>query len=299
MFADIDSANFNIDVCDIRKKITNKTKAILLVHIFGMPADMKEIRELADEFGIPVIEDACQAIGSEYHGKKAGALGNIGCFSFYPTKNLGAFGDGGMLTTDDDNLAEICRALKGHAAGKNGAKAYAALYHQDIPELKDMRSVSEGNLYDPCKYYNYFIGGNSRLDSMQAAVLLVKLKYLDIYNAKRGMIAERYSKELKGLPIDVPNTATDDRKSCWHQYAILCNKKEELIQYLQKNGIGAGTFYLVPLHLQKAFKQLKYAEGDLPVAEKVCRKSVCLPIFPELTEEEQEYIICTIKHFFE
>jgi len=298
VFADIDAINFNISVEDIKKKITGKTKAILPVHIFGMPADMDEINLIAKEHSIPVIEDACQAVGAEYKGKKAGTLGTLGCFSFYPTKNLGAFGDGGMITTNDDSLAEVCRAIKGHAAGKIGAKAYSYLYQEIVPELEEME-VSPNGLYDPCKYYNYFIGENSRLDSMQAAVLLIKLKKLNLYNKKRKEIAKMYSKGLEGLPIRVPDVEKSDRISCWHQYAVLVKEKEKFVSYLEKNGIGVGAFYPIPLHMQKAFKVLGYSQGDLPIAEEICRQSVCLPIFPELYKEEAEYIIETIKKFYE
>lgn len=295
VFADIDVETFNINVEDVRKKITKKTKAILPVHIFGMPADMMELNELATQYGLPVIEDACQAIGAEYQGRRAGTLGKAGCFSFYPTKNLGAFGDGGMITTDDDDLANACRALKTHAAGKIGAKAYAWLYHEKLPELMENE---EGGLYDPCKYFNYFIGSNSRLDSVQAAVLLVKKKYLDEYNEKRKKIASLYTEGLKELPIRVPFCEKKDRDSCWHQYAILCNQKEELINFLKKSGIGAGNFYPIPLHLQKAFNYLGYEKNSLPVAENICERTVCLPIFPELTEEEVSYVVGMIKNFF-
>ncbi len=295
VFADIDCNSFNIDVEDVRKKMTKEIKAILPVHIFGMPADMDELNELATEYNVPVIEDACQAIGAEYKGKKAGTLGTIGCFSFYPTKNLGAFGDGGMIVTDDENIADACKAFKAHAAGKIGAKTYAWMTNEELPELKEQ---SGDGLYDPCKYFNYFIGGNSRLDSMQAAVLLVKQRYLDEYNGNRKKIAAMYSEGLKELPIRIPCEEEVDRTSCWHQYAILCDKKEELINYLGEHGIGAGNFYPVPLHLQKAFTYLNYSPDALPVAEDVCKKTVCLPIFPELTEEEVAYVIETIKSFF-
>jgi len=298
VFADINPKTFNMDVESARSKVTAKTKAILPVHIFGLPADMDEICQLASEYNIPVIEDACQAIGAEYKGKKTGNLGSLGCFSFYPTKNLGAMGDGGMITTNDDNLAKICRALKSHAAGRNGAEAFSVLYKEQVPELEDLK-VSENGLYDPCKYFNYFIGENSRLDSMQAAVLLVKLEYLDSYNKKRKAIAERYSLELAGLSLQLPQVDYDDRESCWHQYAVLCEDKEKFVAYMEENGIGVGAFYPVPLHLQKAFKNLGYANGSLLTAEEVCSKSVCLPIFPELSEEEIDYIINTIKEYFE
>lgn len=298
IFADINKKSFNIDITSIEEKITDKTKAILPVHIFGLPADMNEINSLAKEFNIPVIEDACQAIGADYKGKKTGNLGTIGCFSFYPTKNLGAMGDGGMITTNDDEIAKVCRALKAHAAGRNGAEAYRYLYNMDVQELDDMK-ISENSLYDPCKYFNYFIGGNSRLDSMQAAVLNVKLNYLDDYNIKRHQIAKRYSKELKDTPLLLPDVEYSDRNSCWHQYAVLCEEKDKFIEYMGKNGIGVGAFYPVPLHLQKAFRNLGYSENSLPVAEEICKKSVCLPIFPELTDEEIDYVIKIIHNFWE
>lgn len=296
VFADIDGVHFNMDTEDAGRKITERTKAILPVHIFGMPADMDKINDLAARYGIPVIEDACQAIGAQYRGRKAGNLGTLGCFSFYPTKNLGAFGDGGMITTNDDDLANVCRAMKNHAAGKSGAEAYEFLHHEKALELS-LNEKTDG-LYDPYKYYNYFIGGNSRLDAMQAAVLSVKLQYLDEYNGKRKRIAEMYSRKLEGLPLQLPDTGAEDRDSCWHQYAVLCDRKEELIAYLGENGVGAGNFYPVPLHLQKAFHGLGYQEGSLPMAESICRRTVCLPVFPELTEEEIDYIAETIRKFF-
>lgn len=297
VFADIDSNTLNIDVKSIEKKITNKTKAILPVHIFGLPADMDEINGLAQEYSIPVIEDACQAIGAKYKGKRAGNLGAIGCFSFYPTKNLGAMGDGGMITTNDDNIAKVCRALKAHAAGRNGAEAYSYLFGETVKELEDLR-VSENGLYDPCKYFNYMIGGNSRLDSIQAAVLSIKLSHLDEYNSKRKKIAEAYSNHLKDTPLIVPQIDYTDRESCWHQYVVLCDEKDEFVAYMGEKGIGVGAFYPVPLHLQKAFRELKYVEGCLPIAEDTCNKSVCLPIFPELTEGEISYIIESVKEYF-
>lgn len=296
VFADISSTHYNISADDIKKKLSHKTKAILPVHIFGMPADMDEINEIAVQNDIPVIEDACQAIGAQYKGKKTGTLGTMGCFSFYPTKNLGAFGDGGMITTDDDRLADICRAIKSHAAGKNGKKAREALYHEKIEELN--LETAENGLYDPYKYYNYFTGGNSRLDSIQAAVLLVKLKYLNEFNKNRERIALKYSENLVDLPVRIPDTSPEDRLSCWHQYTILCDERDALIQYLAENGISTGNFYPIPLHQQKAFDYLNYGAGSLPVAEDICKKTVCLPIFPELYDDEITYISETIHNFF-
>lgn len=298
VFADINSKSFNIDINSIRCKVSNRTKAILPVHIFGMPADMDEINLLAENLNIPVIEDACQAIGSDYKGRKIGGLGTMGCFSFYPTKNLGAMGDGGMITTNDDDIANVCRSMKAHASGRNGAEAYKYLYNDKVYELDNLKESGDA-LYDPCKYYNYFIGGNSRLDSMQAAVLSVKLRHLDEYNEKRYKIARRYSEGLKYTPLQLPQIDHSDRNSCWHQYAVLSNNKDEFTSYMLKNGIGIGLFYPVPLHLQKAFKYLGYEYGNLQTAEKVCEKSVCLPIFPELKNEEIDYIINTIHNFFD
>lgn len=299
VFADVDVDNFNINVNEIKRKITEKTKAILIVHIFGMPADMDEIVALGKEYGLPVVEDACQAIGSTYKGRKAGTLGTIGCFSFYPTKNLGGFGDGGMITTDDDKLAEACRAIKAHAAGKLGAKAYEYVFNEQVAELQDMESMQGEALYDPCKYYNYFIGRNSRLDSIQAAVLQIKLKYLDGFNERRKKIAKNYSERLANTPLKLPAIECKDRESCWHQYAVLAPDKEGFSSYLGNKGIGIGSFYPIPLHLQRAFKELGYKEGSLPVAEEICKHSVCLPIFPELTDEEVAFIIETILEYFE
>ncbi len=299
VFADIREDTLNIDPDSIREKITDRTKAILPVHIFGLPADMDEINAVAAEHGIPVIEDACQAIGAEYKGHKTGNLGTLGCFSFYPTKNLGAFGDGGLITTNDDDLAVCCRAIKAHASGKTGADAYRCIYGVEPESLGDLKG-SENGLYDPYKYFNYFIGENSRLDAMQAAVLLTKLPHLDEYNDRRRLIAEKYTHALTeaGVPVLVPRTDYTDRVSCFHQYAILTEKKQALVDHLAEKGIGTGAFYPVPLHLQKAYTSLWYHAGSLPAAESVCRRSVCLPVFPELTDEETDYIIDSIKSFF-
>ena len=299
VFVDIKEETLDIDPSKIEAAITEKTKAILLVHIFGTPADMDEINAIAKAHGLKVIEDAAQAIGSSYKGTMAGNLGDAGCFSFYPTKNLGAFGDAGMVTTNDDDIAESVRAFKAHAAGKIGFRTAERLGR--ISEEDKPQSAQEAtDLYDPYKYFNFLIADNSRMDSIQAAVLDVKLKKLDEYNAARRAIAHRYTEELAGLPLVLPaSNDSDIRQSCWHQYAILCEQKDELIAHLSEAGIGTGAFYPVPLHLQKAFANLGYEECSLPVAESVCNRSICLPIFPELTEEEQTTVIDSIKSFFE
>lgn len=296
VFADVKKSDYNMDPESVKKLITEKTKAILPVHIFGSPADIERLEGIAKEHGIKVVEDACQAIGSASKGKKAGCLGDAAAFSFYPTKNLGAFGDGGMITTNNDDIAVVCNALKAHAGGKTGFDA-ASILGADIGEFADTNQEAT-DLYDPYKYFNYLIGGNSRLDSMQAAVLGVKLKKLDQFNAARKRIADKYNDAFAGLPVHVP-TEEESNDNCWHQYVILTDKKDDLIDHLQKNGVGVGAFYPVPLHLQKAFANLGYSEGDLPVAEEICGKSVCLPVFPELTEEETDYIIRIVKEYFE
>lgn len=295
VFADINEYNYNIDPETIEEKITPKTRAILPVHIFGAPCDMDRIMEIANKHGLKVIEDDAQAIGSQYKGKKSGTLGHIGCFSFYPTKNLGGFGDGGLVTTNDGELATILAALREHGAGENGARALELLggpAQTAIPVNDD----SSNGLYNPYKYYNYLIGYNSRLDSIQAAILSIKLQHLDEFNAARARIAEAYQSGLCNAvkkPIYAENIIP-----CWHQYVIRMPYKYELCAYLQEHQIGCGTFYPVPLHLQKVFVSLGYRKGSLPVAEKVAEESVCLPIFPELTSDEVARVIEKINQFF-
>lgn len=295
VFVDVEEDTYNIDPTKIEEKITEKTKAILPVHIFGQPADMERIMEIAARHGLAVIEDACQAVGSVVMGKKAGAIGNAGCFSFFPTKNLGAFGDGGMITTNDDDVATVCRAYKEHGMAQNGAKARYILTGVE-DELAG--TVSPDGLYNPYKYYNYLIAYNSRLDAIQARVLDIKLDYLDSFNARRAEIASYYRKEL-GVCEDI--TLPGVRKGVtpvWHQYAFRCNKKDEMGNFLSSKGVGSAAFYPVPLHLQKAFKYLNYKEGDLPIAEMLSKETVCLPIFPELIHEELDYVAASVKEFF-
>ena len=296
VFADVKKDDYNIDPEKIENKITPKTRAILPVHIFFSSSDMDAINEIAHRHNLVVIEDAAQAIGCTYHGRKAGALGDVGCFSFYPTKNLGGCGDAGMVTTNDENIANAVRALKAHAAGKVGARAYEFLSHAEA-ETDPISNANTGSeLYDPYKYYNYLIGGNSRLDSVQASVLLVKLNQLDKYNESRRRIANKYDKALRETGIQLPLCRNEGE--CWHQYAVMVPDRDGFVQYMCECEIGTGAFYPVPLHLQKAFRYLNYKENDCPVAEYLCEHSVCLPIFPELTEQEQDYVIdCILKYF--
>lgn len=296
VFVDIRQDDYTIDPDKIEEAVTKKTKAILPVHIFGAPCEMDSINEIAVKYSLKVIEDDAQAIGSEYKGRKAGMLGDVGCFSFYPTKNLGGAGDGGMVTTNSDDLAVILKAYREHGSGQNGAKALELL-GGTAGVLKTEEMVTE--LYNPYKYFNYLIGYNSRLDALQAAVLSVKLKYLDEYNANRERIAKLY---FEGLTNRLRRPVySKDIKTCWHQFVVCSEYKEELCAYLTEHGVGNGTFYPVPLHQQKAFHtgNCKYAVNGLPIAETTASQSVCLPIFPEMTNEQVEFVIDTVNSFYE
>ena len=264
VFVDIDPETYNINPDQIEKKITPKTKAIMPVHLFGQCADMDPIIEVARKHNLKVIEDAAQAIGAEYKGKKAGAIGDFGCFSFFPSKNLGGAGDGGMVTANDPEMAEVVRVLRVH-----GSKP---------------------------KYYHSTIGYNSRLDTLQAAILSVKLKYLDDWTKKRREHAEAYNSAFKDLDMITPKEENFNYH-IYNQYTIAVKNRDELRNYLKEKQIGHDTYYPVPLHLQECYKFLGYKKGDLPISEKKAEEVVSIPIYPELTEEEQEYVISTIKGF--
>lgn len=296
VFVDVEESTYNIDVNAIEEKISSRTKAILPVHIFGQPANMDEINKIAVKYNLKVIEDACQAAGAAIYGKRAGGLGTIGCFSFFPTKNLGAFGDGGMITTNEENLAVIARAIREHGSGVNGAKAYKLFGY----EYTDIGTVEKQTvLYTPHKYFNYIIGVNSRLDAIQAAVLSIKLKYLDEFNQKRNEIADRYYEGLNTLKEIILPECKEGIYHVRHQFVFRCEEKYKLIEYLGEHHVGAASFYPIPLHLQKALSYLGYKEGDLPVAEKITKETVCIPIYPELKKEEQEYVLRTIYAFYQ
>ena len=292
VFVDVLESDFNIDPDLIESKITSKTKAILPVHIFGFPCDMDKINHIAAKHNIHVVEDAAQAIGARHKGKMIGQTNNLVTFSFYPTKNLGAFGDAGMVTTDDDNLALTTRAFREHGMAKNGAKAREFLTGEKDEFAGEIDAEA---LYNPYKYYNYLIAYNSRLDAMQAVVLSTKLKYLDEYNRNRERIAKLYDDGLRGV-VTIP-PAVKDGESCYHQYVIRTKQKDELCAHLAEKGIGTGAFYPVSLHLQKALSYLGYKEGDMPVSEMLSKETVCLPIFPELTEDEVGAVVQAIREF--
>ena len=276
VFVDIDPETYNIDPSRIREKITSRTKVIVPVHLYGQCADMDPILHLAREKRIFVIEDAAQALGALYKpgpddaGRSAGQMGDLGCFSFFPTKNLGAFGDAGLVVTDDPRLAETIRILRVHGSGP--------------------------------KYFHKFVGINSRLDTIQAAVLLAKFKHLEEWTAERQRKAEIYRKQFEDLCDSVPGFKTPtiryENRHIFHQYVIRAPQRDRLRQYLMQEGVGTQIYYPLPLHLQECFSFLKYSRGDLPASEKAAEETLALPIYPELTEADQMYVVDRVKTFF-
>jgi dTDP-4-amino-4,6-dideoxygalactose transaminase len=265
VFVDVDSRDFNIDPAGIERKITKNTRAIIPVHLFGQMAQMKPIMKIAQNHKLFVIEDAAQAMGATQDGSQAGSVGDIGCFSFYPTKNIGAFGDAGLVTTNNQELAEKIKLLRVH--GENP------------------------------RYYYRMIGGNFRMDNIQAAVLNVKLKYLNEWNKRRRENAAIYDRIFAGTTVLTPKIEQNN-VSIYHQYTILAPRRDELQKYLTKQGIGSGIFYPKPLHLQDCFKELGHKPGDFPVAEELADKVLSLPIYPELTREQIELVGKTVLEFY-
>ncbi len=267
VFVDIDEKTYNIDPKNIEEKITSKTKAIIPVSLYGQPADMEEINQIAKNASgkIFVIEDACQSFGAEYKGKKSCNLSDIGCTSFFPSKPLGCYGDGGAVFTNDEELAKKILMLKNHGQSK--------------------------------RYEHEVIGLNARLDAIQAAVLLVKMKYFDDEVKKRIELGQRYTKHLKDFVITP--FIKEDRTSVYAQYSIrVPDRRKEIVNKLKTTGIPTAIHYPKPLHLQKAFEYLGYKEGDFPVAEKVSKEILSLPMSPFLSIEDQDYIIKTLSKAF-
>ena len=267
VFVDIDPRTFNLHAGGVSAKMTSRTKAILPVHLFGRCAEMEPLLEIARQRGVAVIEDAAQAIGArDDRGRPAGTIGALGCFSFFPSKNLGAFGDGGMVVTQDEKLAETLRVLRVH-----GSKP---------------------------KYYHRVIGGNFRLDALQAAVLRVKLKHLPAWTEGRRANAERYRRlfaeagltQTIVLPEDVPG-------HIYNQFVVRVPKRDELRTFLRDKGVESEIYYPLPLHLQECFRSLGYQRGDFPAAETAALDSLALPIYPELTEDQQRWVVAAIKEF--
>ncbi|MCE5187396.1 MAG: DegT/DnrJ/EryC1/StrS family aminotransferase [Planctomycetaceae bacterium] len=264
VFVDINPKTYNIDVSRIEAAVTKRTKAIMPVHLFGQMADMDPIMAVAKKHSLAVIEDAAQAISSAYKGKKAGQMGTCGCFSFFPSKNLGGIGDGGMVVTNDEKFNHQLVLMRNHGM-------------------------------EP-KYYHHFVGGNFRLDPIQAAALLVKLPHLDNWSQARRNNAAYYDKKFKGTPVMTPYISPDC-VSIYNQYVIRVPKRDEVVKHLQASGIGCEIYYPVPMHLQKCFASLGYKAGSFPEAEKACREVMALPIYPELTDEMQDYVAQTILNF--
>ncbi len=272
VFVDIDPGTYNIDPASVEsvlKKKSKGVKAMIPVHLYGQCADMGPINASARKHNLTVIEDAAQSIGAEYDGVKACSLGDMGCLSFYPTKNLGGFGDGGMVVTNNERTAERLRMLRVHGSRK--------------------------------RYYHDEVGVNSRLDELQAAIIKVKLKYLDIWTEQRIKNAGRYDSIFRKMGIPDPVTlpyVEPGLKSVFNQYVIRAKKRDELRAYLSSVGIGTEIYYPMPLHLQRCFKYLGYKKGDFPVSEKASREVLALPIYPELREAEQRQVVSSIIGFY-
>ncbi|KJR45698.1 UDP-4-amino-4-deoxy-L-arabinose--oxoglutarate aminotransferase [Desulfosporosinus sp. I2] len=262
VFVDIDPITLNMDLTQLEDKITSKTKAIIPVHIFGQMLDVERVMEIAARHDLKVIEDAAQAIGAEYRGKKAGSIGHAATFSFFPTKNLGAYGDAGMIVTNDKDLASQLRMLRFH-----GCKT---------------------------KYYHEEIGYNSRLDEIQAAILRVKLRYLDGWNQGRREKAKLYDELLSNTGIQIPGR-DPQALPIYHLYVLRTEERSALMERLKSGGVANAIYYPVPLHLQKAFQALGYKMGDFPVTEKACEQALAIPCYPELSLEQQHQIANIIK----
>jgi len=263
VFVDINPDTFNIDAKAIEDKITPRTKAIMPVHLYGQPADMDVIMDVAKRHNLYVIEDCCQAIGATYKGKKVGTFGDVGAYSFFPTKNLGGMGDGGMATTNSDYIKDRMIALRNHGG--------AIRYHHDE------------------------IGVNSRLDEIQSAILRVKMNYIDEWNSKRREVAKRYTELFKDCPDVVTPKELDDTYCVYHQYTIKVPNRDAVQKMLNENGVGAMIYYPIPLHMQKVHAHLGYKTGDLPHTEENTKLVMSLPMFAELTLEEQKEIADKVK----
>jgi len=266
VLVETDPETYNLDIGGIKEKITRATKAILPVHLYGQPVDMDPILELARQNRLVVVEDACQAHGAEYKGRKVGGLGDIGCFSFYPAKNLGAYGDGGMVVTNNEEVAEKIRMLRNY-----GQKE---------------------------KYVHMHRGYNSRLDEIQAAVLHVKLRRLDFWNERRRDIAKLYEELLSGVKGLTTPTKLDSVKHVYHLYVVRCQQRDNLQRWLTSRGVSTGIHYPIPIHLTEAYKTLGYSRGSFPITERYAGEILSLPMFPELTDQEVEYVCDSVREFY-
>lgn len=264
VIVDIDPQSYQIDVSKIEAALTPKTKAIIPVHLYGHPAEMNPILEIAHKYNLKVIEDNAQGYGAEYLGKKTGSMGEVGCLSFFPTKNLGAYGDGGMVVTNDPTLAERMRMLRTHGWKK--------------------------------KYYSEEVGYNSRLDALQASILQAKLPHLDSWNEKRRELSKRYNEHLAPLGVVTP-VEREWAKHVYHLYIIRTGKRDELQSFLKQKGIASEVYYPLPPHLSVPCKKFGYKEGDFLHAEKAAKETLALPLYPELTLVQQDKVISAVKEF--
>lgn len=265
VLVDIETQNYHLDPARVEQAITSKTKAILPVHLFGHPADMKALSSIAQRHGLAVVEDACQAMGAQLDGKPVGSWGDVGCFSFYPTKNLGGIGDGGIITTSNPRLHEKIKRLRTHGTER--------------------------------KYHHSCFGFNSRLDEIQAAVLRVKLKHLLNWNQRRRILADRYREAFHKLPLQLPSTSAEALPT-YHLYILRTPHSASLKKWLNDHGIGCEIYYPMPLHHQRAWKD-RFSVPSLPQAEAVAGTTLALPVYPELTNAEQETVIEKVIQFFE
>ena len=263
VFVDIEADTFNIDAAKIEEKITKRTKAIMPVHLYGHPADMASIMLIARKHGLRVIEDCAQSFGAEYEGRKTGSFGDLGCFSFFPSKNLGCYGDGGMIVTNDETMASRIHSLRNH-----GSKV---------------------------RYFHEEIGYNSRLDEIQAAILNVKFKHIEMYNAGRRKNAAVYTGLLR-VPGIIPPTEKRNCKHVYHQYTIRTKDRDAAKKKLDAAGMSSMIYYPVPCHLQEAYRSLGMGPGSLPVAEQAAREVLSLPMYPELTEAQIESVASAVKN---
>lgn len=290
VFADCTADTYTIDPADVEKKITDKTKAIIPVHLYGQCTNMDALQIIADKQGLKIIEDCAQAVGATYKGRKAGSFGNVGCVSFFPTKNLGCAGDGGIIITDDESIYRQCRAFRAHGSGLDGLYTYGI---QNNIKISEENMNFHGNLP---KYFNFVAGYNSRLDALQATILSVKLPYLDRWNERRREIARQYDKKITNSAIKKPAVA-ENNSHIYYVYTITTEKRDELKEYLKENEITSGVYFPVPFHLQVVYKQLGYKRGDMPNAEFVAAHSMVLPMFPELTQEEIDKVIDVVNRW--
>jgi dTDP-4-amino-4,6-dideoxygalactose transaminase len=265
VYVDIDEATFNLNPELVARAITPRTKALMPVHLYGHPADLDPLLAICREHHLPLVEDAAQAHGAKYRGRVVGTFGCMSCFSFYPGKNLGAYGEGGALVTNDEAFAARARALREHGSTR--------------------------------RYYHDEVGYNYRMEGIQGAVLGVKLKHLDAWTSARRRVAGRYHEHLAGIPLRLPAEA-DYASSAYHLYVVRHPRRDDLKRNLEQNHIGCALHYPLPLHLQKCYADLGYEPGDFPVAERTARECLSLPIYPELTESQIERIAAVIKKFF-